>query len=111
MGNNGRRKGRRWPGKPTLTGVTSRVRTLERRVTKLEVLTEKYTGNEGASTLLVGWSEIAKFIRRSESTAWCWARGGMPVARIGRHVISDKELLRRWIVVVGREKRRLRENR
>jgi|SRR5579864_3856539 len=49
---------------------------------------------------LKGWQQIATFLGLPMSAAQRWAKSGMPVAHVGRHVQASPEELNRWL---GRE--------
>jgi hypothetical protein len=79
---------------------------------QMNIQTDTHMGIERGSTILRTWPRIGEFLGVSPSTARRWGKKmALPCARVGRHVLSDKEWIRRWLLIVGQEKRKLRENR
>jgi len=56
--------------------------------------------HESQPELLKGWQQIATFLGLPISAAQRWAKAGMPLTRVGRHVEASPDELNRWM---GRE--------
>ncbi len=107
-----KRNRNRQSGRVTLWTLAARVKAVEQRVAQMDSLINRHTDVYQGTTILRGWSAIGQFLGISSSSARRWGKKmALPAARIGRHVLSDKEWIRRWLLIVGEEKRRLRENR
>ena len=68
-----------------------------------EVLTGRPT------TLLVGWVEIAAYVRKRPHTVQNYRlKMAFPVIRWGRHVVSSPTLIDDWLLTIEQQRRRRR---
>jgi len=96
--------------KNTKRPLASRVRALEKRVGEIETHMDGLINTGEGSTILRTWPEIARFLRVSPSSARRFGKKmALPVVRLGRAVVSDKAMLRQWLMVLRQEKARIKD--
>lgn len=64
----------------------------------------KVTATGSSPGLLRGWAAIARHCGWSERSVQRYLRSGFPAFQWGRDVVSDPELIRRWLM--DRERQR-----